>query len=82
VGPGRGEEKQFNIENQNGDVSGLKNSRNIFWGKIKSPRTFSNKNHSKSFCRLGTEKRTEQPFLSFPRLLWLGLKVVRSYKNI
>ena len=79
MGPGE-KKKRFNIENENGDVSGLKNSQNVFWGKIKSARTFSNKNHSKIFCRLGIEKRTEQPFLSFPRFLWLGLKVVKSYK--
>ena len=51
--------KRSKFEIQNGGAHGLKNSRKFFWRNIKSPRTFSNKNHSKSFYSLVAEKRTK-----------------------
>jgi len=71
---------KFEIRNEG--VPGHNNSPNFYWKKIKSPRSFSKKNHSKILCGLVAVKRTNQQFLNLPRILWLGSKVLKSYKNI
>jgi len=69
---GDGEKRRFMFTFEKYHLPGPKYSPIFYWGEIKSPRSFCNKNHSKLIFNLVAVKRTKRLFFSFPRILWLG----------
>ena len=72
----------LNFKNKKLGLLEHQKSQKLNWSKIKSLRSFCNKDHLKTICNFVAVKRTKLLFLSFPRILWLGSKVIKSHKNI